>query len=286
MSKSLPVLEVVYLPTDILDKDMFCSRCGYNLRGLTPDSLCPECSFPAARSIYGNMLLYADPNWISKIRLGILIKLLNFLLVVIIGYGIEYHFFENLPQALLTFLKFMCGCISLISLFLITTYELNISVIESWYSLRKIVRLVAIIAFVADQFQQAALGWNVVWYFIEFDLLVTALVTIVLAGEFTYLRRLARRSQNNKLISNTTIVMWGLVLSRVMLLILSVVGVAISYSIGNSVLPDQQYILDIVVEIAEGFNVLLFFSLGVFTIWEFVLLIQYFLELKVKSNEL
>lgn len=285
MSESLSGIEPVYLADDILEKDMFCSRCGYNLRGLTLESLCPECAFPATRSIYGNVLLYADPAWISKIRLGIFIKLLNLLIVVIISYGIENLFFANLPQVLLSMLKFVSGCVGLAAVFLITTSELNISEKENWYTLSLMIRLIVIITFIADQALQAAQCWNVTWYLIEFDLFVSALTTVVLVGVFVYLRRLARRTQNNKLVFHTTIVMWGMALSRVLLLILSIVGVIIGYWMGNYISPDQRYILEIVYEVAEGINVLSLCSLGVFVIWEFVLLIQYIREFDIANEK-
>jgi len=52
-----------------VQSDIPCLGCGYNLRGLPPQGLCPECGRPIELSLRGNLLRYAEPR-----RLGILIR--------------------------------------------------------------------------------------------------------------------------------------------------------------------------------------------------------------------
>lgn len=50
-----------------------CRMCGYALAGLGADGNCPECLTPVARSLRGNMLEYADPHYLKRLRLGVAI---------------------------------------------------------------------------------------------------------------------------------------------------------------------------------------------------------------------
>lgn len=51
--------------------DFKCTSCGYNLRGLSPISKCPECAFPVAHSIYGGSLTAGAPQFRSAIINGL-----------------------------------------------------------------------------------------------------------------------------------------------------------------------------------------------------------------------
>jgi len=63
-------------PTGPLDRDgrvridLACLKCGYNLRTLAVDGLCPECALPVERSIRGDLLKYADPRWVRRLALS------------------------------------------------------------------------------------------------------------------------------------------------------------------------------------------------------------------------
>ncbi len=56
-----------------IELDLPCSRCGYILRGLKTDALCPECSAPAARSVIDNTLRTRDPRYTRALNLGAII---------------------------------------------------------------------------------------------------------------------------------------------------------------------------------------------------------------------
>ena len=51
--------------------DLPCRRCGYNLRGLAPDGVCPECATPVALSARGDLLRHADPQWVETVLRGL-----------------------------------------------------------------------------------------------------------------------------------------------------------------------------------------------------------------------
>jgi hypothetical protein len=57
-------------PSVLLSENIPCLRCGYNLRALSKDSRCPECSTPVASSLNPTLLRYADPSWTSILALA------------------------------------------------------------------------------------------------------------------------------------------------------------------------------------------------------------------------
>ncbi len=61
--------------TEAIKYDLSCPRCGYNLRGLSPTGMCPECAQAIRFALREKLLRYADPNWIRAIRLGVVCEM-------------------------------------------------------------------------------------------------------------------------------------------------------------------------------------------------------------------
>lgn len=66
-------------PTDATPS-VRCSRCGYDLEGLSPDALCPECGSPIALALRGRLLEYSSPEYVAALHRGVFL-----VLVAIIG---------------------------------------------------------------------------------------------------------------------------------------------------------------------------------------------------------
>ena len=62
--------------------DTPCRRCQYNLRTLAVDGVCPECGTPVALSVRGDLLRFADPNWVERLTGGLLLIILSALLQI------------------------------------------------------------------------------------------------------------------------------------------------------------------------------------------------------------
>ncbi len=50
--------------------DLVCLRCGYSLHGLPEDGVCPECGLSVARSIRGDGLENASPEYVRRLLTG------------------------------------------------------------------------------------------------------------------------------------------------------------------------------------------------------------------------
>lgn len=57
-------------PIPTLTADVPCRKCSYNLRGLSLDGRCPECGSAVGLSVTGDLLRFADPQWVLKLRRG------------------------------------------------------------------------------------------------------------------------------------------------------------------------------------------------------------------------
>ncbi len=56
--------------------DAHCVSCGYNLRTLPAEAVCPECAHPVANSIRGAFLRFGDPQWVRGLARGLLYVLI------------------------------------------------------------------------------------------------------------------------------------------------------------------------------------------------------------------
>lgn len=60
---------------DLSSTDLGCIRCGYNLRGLSPEGACPECGAPIAQSLQGDLLEFSSPEYLSSLHRGVVVVL-------------------------------------------------------------------------------------------------------------------------------------------------------------------------------------------------------------------
>ncbi|UCG15199.1 MAG: hypothetical protein JSV19_07865 [Phycisphaerales bacterium] len=195
-----------------ISEDTPCVQCGYNLRGLTQDKSCPECGTPIARSVLGDQLRYADPQWLERLRFGTSLKLWNILIAIVIGAVAAIIGGLGLPQALVELLALVGAGLGLWAAFLITTPEPRVLMREDPINLRKLVRACAV-ASVLGQFSShaqrtAAADIRVVLTIVAGVLAVAGVVQMF--GELVYYRRFAHRIPDARLQKSTTIVLWGL----------------------------------------------------------------------------
>lgn len=67
----------------LVEQDLPCLVCGYNLRALPVLGNCPECGSPVLRSIRGDLLRYANETWVKRVQLGL--RLVHWSLLVLVA---------------------------------------------------------------------------------------------------------------------------------------------------------------------------------------------------------
>lgn len=190
--------------------DMPCVICGYNLRGLTAAGRCPECGSPVARSIHGDLLRYADGDWLAKLLLGIRLMLWSILTGLVLG------IFAIIARALASPMVFAAGLtiimagLDVAAAILITVQEPRITLSEKTVTWRKAVRTCAGAAFFGQILQQlGTASGDFRWLVIVGTALGLANV-VAYFGKLIYLRQFALRIPDPRLARSTKIVMWGL----------------------------------------------------------------------------
>ena len=112
-------------PPSHVTGDVVCLGCGYNLRGLAGDGVCPECAWPVARSMHGRLIRFADAAWSGRVARGVqcvyysvltcVLTFVLFVLVLVCGMaGAQADFWETV----LTFVVSVFG-LTMLALFVL-----------------------------------------------------------------------------------------------------------------------------------------------------------------------
>src|SRR5947207_5733226 len=90
----------------MVELDIPCERCGYDLRGLDPAGNCPECGEEVGASLrrwehaQRNTpdILECDPRWIRSVAEGAAIAVLAFAIAVALAFAPDWAFEWRSPQ--------------------------------------------------------------------------------------------------------------------------------------------------------------------------------------------
>ncbi len=211
------------IPTAIpvpFDRDVACIYCGYNLRGLSFDGRCPECGAAINVASRGDLLRYADPAWLARLRFGTTLKLWNILATITIGIvgGLvgNWLFTSGGAFVIEAVLASMAGLLGLWATFAVTTQEPRISLREDPVTLRKVIRACAMAGWIGAIVQQT-IGTPQKWSAGRFDMIgVFISVTcgtariVTMVGELVYLRRFALRIPDLRLAKSTRFLIWAI----------------------------------------------------------------------------
>lgn len=208
----------------VIGIDHYCRRCGYNLRGLREEGICPECGSPVGLSIRGDMLRFADPDWVDKLAMGIKIilwmVLAKVLIAVLIPAGVV-----SLQLAELLF--FAVAVADFYGAWLLTEPEPKIIGEDTNITARRVVRIALIVGIASTLLElipDRVLATEPLDTILMF--LIAGMGLIGLAGEFAkfiYYEQLANRIPDTSLADRARFLRWAYLISLLLGLCLGVV---------------------------------------------------------------
>ena len=190
---------------DVLTIDTECRRCGYNLRGLSPNAVCPECATPVGLSVHGDLLRFANPEWLYKLSKGINWILWGLAIAFVTGMAAGVAGAMTGNKALLGIVAFLGGLVGYYGAYLLTEPDPSGLGEDQYGKRRKFIRIAlmiglgsALVNLVGMMVRETQLALTVIG--------ATSLVAGLFgaAGEIaklTYLAELARRIPDHRLIS-------------------------------------------------------------------------------------
>jgi len=262
-----------------IGEDISCRVCAYNLRGVDPVATCPECGTAVGRSLVGDRLKFADPQWVRKLSAGFL------WLIVSVFVGIAFGCVERQATSIATdtvsgavvgLLGLIAPFIALVGYWQITTPEPvekfgdpdTTRILARWCNVSPPVLSALALPLVLADTQVMFIAAAVVE-------VIGGLVGLVGAfAAFTYVRRLALRIPDDALAKQTRIVMWGYA-AALLFLVLVGLGALVIYWGGN----DDMFAIIAAPACIAG---LLFLTFG---IWAIVLMFLYRSRLEVAARE-
>jgi hypothetical protein len=202
------------LAASVVAIDQECMQCGYNLRGLSATGRCPECGQFVHQSMRGDLLRYANPEWLRKIKLGLNLMYHSIVLTIFAGIVIGTIMVATgvmLPW-LLTVVRTVSGFCSYLALFLVTIQEPRVSLAEKQVTWRRVVRTLAIANFTAVLITQTPfLVARMGAVFFNSVVIAQGLLGLVLVfAYFAYAESFAPRIPDAKLARSTRILKWGM----------------------------------------------------------------------------
>jgi len=208
-------------PADPLTVDLACARCGYNLRTLATDALCPECATPVSQSLLGNRLHLAAPAWLRDLRSGTVLLLVYLLLRVVVGMVTAWMSVNSQPPLYL--LWCMVDVFGVVAVFRLTRPEPSSPERETVMGLRRLLRVASVVSLPA----------RYAWVIPSIAATVPAgvgsvvggvAILVVTIGLLIHLRRLALRIPDGVLVHHTTVVALGLGVTTVWAVTINVTG--------------------------------------------------------------
>lgn len=201
-----------------LDQDLSCLSCGYNLRGLAPRQICPECSHAVFLSILGDWLEYSDPAWVNRVVSGI-----RWILWSLIGGFIWLQATaSNLPASVITATGVAVAVLLAVGYWKVTSPEPQAAVYERPVTLRKIARAGSIVGLALGCSLEVLKLRPLMIPFVH----ISPGACVAIAGwllVLVYVSRLARRTPRGGATRTTKGIAAGLTISMTMPLIFALV---------------------------------------------------------------
>ncbi len=212
MTVGFPPTPGLFDEQGVIAVDHECKRCSYNLRGLREDGRCPECGTPIGLSTTGDLLRFADPEWVGTVARGLTIILWMILVGVIMG-AVGKAFSAAEAPALGEILGFVAELVSYYGVWLMTKPDPSGIGEDPYITARKVIRITLVIGLVSSALETLAGGLPLPWtarIIITVIMVITAIIG--LAGEFAkfvYYEKLAARIPDDALARRARFLKWA-----------------------------------------------------------------------------
>ena len=259
-----------------ITEDTECLACGYNLRGLRTDGRCPECGTAIGRSIHGNFLKFANPQWVRRLATGMKLILWGLLINIIVGIlGAVLANALGMPLAVLGLISLLAGLVGLAGTWMLTSPDPS-QLDEGWeLNARQLIRITMLIGLggqlvnIASHLILQGVGASK-GMVVSLTVVSIALGLVHLVGvfaQFVYFGKLAMRIPDRKLSQSTRTVMWGYVVGRGLVLLLTLIDALLLQGGGGG--APAAVMIPIVLGCGGGLLLI------IFCIWWLLLLFRY-----------
>lgn len=198
-----------------IDQDVTCTRCGYNLRGLSPEGVCPECASPVGRSIQGDFLRFSSPDWVEGLASG-MNWIVAGILIAILGACVESQAARATAQVNLVEVVILAlGIVSVVGFWMVTAPDPAREQDEPWWAARSLARSSVVLDYALNWL---GLGTGAMHPWLAAVLAVLIVVTslVKMIAGLVYARQLALRIPDRKLATECRQIMWGWIILLVL----------------------------------------------------------------------
>ncbi|MEP0843640.1 MAG: hypothetical protein HRF43_13130 [Phycisphaerae bacterium] len=208
-----------------IDEDVACIQCGYNQRGLSPEGVCPECATPVGRSVKGDYLRFASPQWVETLAAG-MNWIVASIVIVLLGSCLVGAASRSAGGAELGQLVVMAlGIVRVIGFWMVTTPDPGRGEDQGQVSARQVARTTVILTYLIGWLNLGSGYWPG-WVTLGLGLLAAVGSMVEMIAILVYGRRLALRIPDWKLADSCRQVMWGWIGLYSIVAILVVVAMA------------------------------------------------------------
>jgi hypothetical protein len=213
MTAGFPPTPGLFDEHGVIAVDHECKRCSYNLRGLREDGRCPECGTPIGLSATGDLLRFADPEWVSTVARGLTIILWMILVGIIVGaFAAALEAMET-PEVVGTALGFLAQLVGYYGVWLMTKPDPSGIGEDPYITARKVIRITLVVELVSSALETLVVGLPfppTALIIIGVIMVITAIIGLI--GEFAkfvYYEKLAARIPDDALARRARFLKWA-----------------------------------------------------------------------------
>ncbi len=219
-----------------IDIDLKCVSCGYNIRGLLRDGVCPECGTATARSCGSNHLQFSRPEWVEQLASGMNWIVAAIVIAVLGGLATQAAPPTGPYLAIVILLQIAVPLTSVVGYWKLTTPEPRLPDDPREETLRQVARWSvmgnAVLTVSGLGISGAPTAVSAV-----FGVVAGVVAIVQTLSIFLYARRLALRIPNADLAKQTAIVMWGIVITTGAGALLLTVALLVASTAGVTMVP-------------------------------------------------